>query len=335
LLVATPNIAVDRTVRLPELRPGQVIRPSRAVVTAGGKGLNVGRAWHALQTLARAGGRDERGGERATLVSFRGRADAQLVDRLFAAEPVRFVGVDVPGDARVATIYLEDSGRVTVLNEPGPQLARGDWARYEEVVSAELAAGRHRTLVCAGSLPPGAPDDAYARLVHIGHRSGVRVVVDAARATLAGCLPAGPDVVAPNLAEAEGVLSGLAHEAVDEAGLDVPRRATAAVRALCEMGSRSAAVTAGAAGTAYGDVEGVVWVPTLKVCVVNPIGAGDSFVAGLVYAVEGGSSGLEAASFAVATATASVEQELAGGLDPRRVGEIVAQLSGAVAVVDR
>jgi 1-phosphofructokinase family hexose kinase len=329
LLVATPNIAVDRTVRLPQLRPGQVIRPSRAVVTAGGKGLNVGRAWHAL-TGADPGGR----GERATLVSFRGRSEAELVDRLFAAEPVRFVGVDVPGEARVATIYLEDSGRVTVLNEPGPQLTRGDWARYEQVVAAELAAGRHRTLVCAGSLPPGAPDDAYARLVHIGHRSGVRVVVDAARAALAHCLSAGPDVVTPNLAEAELVLSGLSHEtvdeAVDEAGLDVARRATAAVRALCERGSRSAAVTAGAAGTAYGDIEGVLWVPTLKVCVVNPIGAGDSFVAGLVYAVEGGSSGLDAASFAVATATASVEQELAGGLDPRRVREIFTQLSGAV-----
>jgi 1-phosphofructokinase family hexose kinase len=318
LLVATPNIAVDRTVRLPELRPGQVMRPSRAVVTAGGKGLNVGRALHALA------------GERATLVSFRGRSDGEFVDRLFAAEPVRFVGVDVPGEARVATIYLEQSGRVTVLNEPGPELTTADWEGYEQVIAAELASGRHQTLVCSGSLPPGVPDDAYGRMVHIGHRAGVRVVVDAARAALAGCLPARPDVITPNLAEADGVLNGYVDEAVDEAGLDVPQRAGAAVHALCERGARSAAVTAGAAGTAYGDLEGVVWVPTLRVSVVNPIGAGDSFVAGLVYALEDGSSGVEAVTFAVAAATASVEQELAGGLDPQRVREIVTQLSGAV-----
>jgi 1-phosphofructokinase family hexose kinase len=317
LLVVTPNIAVDRTVRLPQLRPGQVMRTARAVVTAGGKGLNVGRALHSL------------GGERATLVGFRGRTDAELVDRLFAAEPVRFAGVDVPGESRVATIYLEHSGRVTVLNEPGPEVSTADWDRYEQAVAAELATGRHRTLVCSGSLPPGAPDDAYRRLVHIGHRAGVRVVVDAARAALGACLSAAPDVVTPNLAEADGVLRGHPEEAVDEAGPDVPRRAGAAVRALCARGARSAAVTAGAAGTAYGDVDGAVWVPTLSVAVVNPIGAGDSFVAGLVYALEGGTSGMDAVTFAVATATASVEQELAGGLDPRRVREIVSQLDGA------
>lgn len=325
LLIATPNIAVDRTVRLPELRPGQVMRPSRAVVTAGGKGLNVGRAWQAL-----GAGPPTRSGDPATLVSFRGTADAEFVDRLFAVEPVRFVGVDVPGEARVATIYLEQSGRVTVLNEPGPELAAGDWARYEEVVAAELASGRHRTLVCSGSLPPGAPDDAYARLVHIGHQAGARVVVDAARAALAAALAAAPDAVTPNLAEADGVLNGHTDETVDEAGLDVPRRAGAAAEALCGRGARSAAVTAGAAGAAYCDASGVTWVPTVKVDVVNPIGAGDSFVAGLVCAYEGGASGVDAVTFALATATASVEQELAGGVDPRRVREIVGQLGGMV-----
>jgi 1-phosphofructokinase family hexose kinase len=318
LLIATPNTAVDRTVRLPELRPGQVMRPSRAVVTAGGKGLNVGRAWHALAAAP------------ATLVSFRGTADAEIVDRLFAVEPVRFLGVDVPGEARVATIYLEQSGRVTVLNEPGPELTLGDWARYEGVIAAELAGGLHQTLVCSGSLPPGAPDDAYARLVHIGHRAGVRVVVDAARAALAATLAVGPDAVTPNLAEADGVLNGHTDEAVDEAGLDVPHRASAAAEALCARGARSAVVTAGAAGAAYCDTGGVAWLPTVKVDVVNPIGAGDSFVAGLVRAGEGGASGVDAVTFALATATASVEQELAGGVDPRRVREIVGQLGGMV-----
>lgn len=313
MLIATPNTTVDRTIRLPELRPGEVLRPGRASVTAGGKGLNVGRAAAAL-------------GRRATLVGLRPEVDGALLDRLFGVEPLDLVGVDVAGETRVSTIYLEDSGRVTVLNEPGPQLAPEDWHRYESAVAAELAAGRHESLVCSGSLPPGAPDDAYGRLVAVGHRAGVRVIVDAGRTALAAALSAGPDVVTPNLAEAAGVLAGQTAETVSEDGPDVAQRACDAVIALCDRGARAAAVTAGAAGTAFGDAREVVWVPTVPVVVANPIGAGDSFVAGLVHALEEGRDGRDAVVFAVAVATASVEQELAGGVDPARARRIEAEV---------
>jgi len=315
VLIATPNLTVDRTVRLPELRPGSVLRPERAVVTGGGKGVNVARAAAAF-------------GCRSTLVGFVAAVDAPVLERLFAVEPLELAGVPVPGEARIATIYLEHSGRVTVLNEPGPQISADDWDRYEGRIAAELATGRHQTLVCSGSLPPGVPDDGYGRLVAIGHAAGVRVVVDAARGALAGTLAAGPDLVTPNLAEADGVLSGQEHEPVDETGPGTARLACAAVRALCQRGARSAAVTAGAAGTAFGDAAGVHWVPTVAVRVVNPIGAGDSFVGGLVHALESGRTPLDSVTFAVATATASVEQELAGGIDPDRARWIAGQLAG-------
>lgn len=315
MLIATPNLTVDRTLRLPELRPGTVMRPRHALVTAGGKGVNVGRVAAAF-------------GRRATLVGFVADVDAPSLHRLFAREPLDLAGVPVPGEARVATIYLEDSGRVTVLNEPGPHIGAADWRRYEQRIAAELASGRYETLICSGSLPPGAPDDGYGRLVSIGHEAGVRVVVDAARGALAGALAARPDIVTPNLAEADGVLSGHEHEPVDETGPQTARHACGAVRALCARGARAAAVTAGAAGTAFGDARGVHWIPTVPVRVVNPIGAGDSFVGGLVQALEGGATPLDAVTFAVATATASVEQELAGGVDAARARAIAAQLAG-------
>jgi 1-phosphofructokinase family hexose kinase len=317
VLIATPNITVDRTVRLHELRPGSVLRPSRAVVTAGGKGVNVARVAAAF-------------GRRARLVGFQPEADAAQLARLFGAEPLDFTGVPVPGEVRVATIYLEDSGRVTVLNEPGPAVTAEAWRRYERAVAEGLAGGGHETLVCSGSLPPGAPDDGYGRLVELAHRAGVRVVVDAARAALAGALGAGPDVATPNLAEAEGVLAGHLDEPVDESGPDVTARACAAVRELCRRGAGSAAVTAGAAGAAFGDAGECFWVPAMAVPVVNPIGAGDSFVAGLVEALESGGTGLDAVVFATATATASVEQELSGGVDPRRARQLAGAVRGLI-----
>lgn len=317
MLIATPNLTVDRTVRLSRLEPGRVMRPEQAVVTAGGKGLNVARVLAAL-------------GSQAELLGVLPREDAEMMVRLFAREPVTLHTVDVSGAARVATILIEDSGRVTVLNEPGPVVDEKAWGSYENRVRETLATGLHRTLVCSGSLPPGAPEDAYGRLCAIAHEAGVRTVVDAARSALAGVLPYRPDVVTPNLAEAEGVLLGSSAEAVDEVSADVRERAFDAVRALCRAGARTAVVTAGAAGAAYGDAASVVWLPTVRVKVVNPIGAGDSFVGGLVHALEAGRDPLEAVANGVATATASCEQELAGGVEPVRARELLAVVLEAV-----
>jgi 1-phosphofructokinase family hexose kinase len=321
LLVATPNLTADRTIRLPELLPGAVLRPEAAVVTAGGKGLNVARVLASLGTPAE-------------LVGFMPADDIDVMTRLFSLEPVTLHPIATPGRARVATILIEDSRRVTVLNEPGPVISAAAWREYEDHVASTLTGGAHRTLVCSGSLPPGAPDDAYGRLCQIAHSVGVYSVVDAARGALAAALAARPDIVTPNLAEAEGILAGREVEAVDDARADVAARALDAVRALCTAGARTAVVTAGSAGAAYGDAATVVWLPAVAVEVVSPIGAGDSFVGGFVHAMESGCNPLECVAAGLATATASCEQELAGGVDPRRAQQLLAQVLEQLAVAE-
>ena len=83
-----------------------------------------------------------------------------------------------PGEIRSTAIVIEADGRTTVLNEPGPTVdAEATWEALERRV-AELAADAG-VLVCSGSLPPGAPPDAYARLCRLAAGAGARTVVDA------------------------------------------------------------------------------------------------------------------------------------------------------------
>jgi fructose-1-phosphate kinase PfkB-like protein len=192
VLIAGPNLTIDRTSALPELRPGEVLRFDRVVVTPGGKGLNVARTARSL-------------GVRALLVGFvpgeTGRAAAALIGR----EGVDLRGVPCAGEIRSTAIVMERGGRVTVMNEPGPPVAPADWDAFEAAVAAALPA--HRVLVCSGSVPPGSPDDAYGRLAALARRAGRPSIVDGAGTTLAAALDAAPDVVCPNLAEAEAVLA--------------------------------------------------------------------------------------------------------------------------------
>jgi fructose-1-phosphate kinase PfkB-like protein len=132
-----------------------------------------------------------------------------------------------------------------------------------------------------------------------------------------------PDLVMPNLDEAEALLVGPGSERVDVDRSTARRRAEEAAAALVRRGARAAAVTAGAAGLAFADEDRARWVPAPRVEVVNPIGAGDAALAGLAGALERRSSMSDAALAAVASGSASVEAELAGALDSARARELL------------
>ena len=330
MLVATPNLCFDRTLRLTLLAPGAVHRSGQAEVTAGGKGVNVARVLRSH-------------GYRPVVAGLVPTVDGEQLCRLLQQEGADLVGVAVVGRTRAATVLVEDAGRVTVVNEPGPQLDAATWDAYRAAVAAALA--HHDVLVCTGSLPPGAPADAYGQLTALAHEHGAVAIVDAAREALAGALTAGPDLVSPNLAEAEAVLAGRHQgpETVDEDAADLVDRALAAARALVAAGARRAVVTLGGAGAVMVTGDGVdghgtgtrtgsghgLLLRAPRVEVVSPVGAGDSFVGGLVVGLVRGETWPDAVRRGIATATASVEQLLAGGVDVARAEELLTQVTTA------
>jgi 1-phosphofructokinase family hexose kinase len=308
MLIATPNPCLDITVRLAALVPGTVSRATATVTMAGGKGVNVARAARAL------------GEPDVRVAALLPVGDGSRFAELLAGEGTELATVPVPGVTRVATILLEDSGRVTVVNGRGAEIAASAWAGFRELVSAGLRTGE--VLVCSGSLPPGVPVEAYGELTRIAHAAGCRVIVDGAPTVLAAALAAGPDVVSPNLAEAEGLLHGRTDEQVDEVGDDIPERAIAAARELHAAGAALAVVTAGGAGAGFADRSGGGWIASPRITVVNPIGAGDAFAGAAARALARGVAGTDVVRWGMAAASASCERELAGDLLASRAAEL-------------
>ena len=311
MLIVNPNFAIDRTIPLDLMVPGSVHRTGPAVATLGGKGVNVARV---ARALGRAG----------LLVGFLPSERASELAKIAAGEGAELAGVPVAGAVRVASIFIDQSGRVTVFNEPGPTVDEGDWTRLLGEVERQVPG--HLTVVCSGSLPPGSPVDGYARVVAGARRAGVRSVVDSTGEVLASALTAHPDVVSPNLAEAETLVFGPAIEGVEPLGEMVVVRAIEAARGLVARGARCAVVSAGSHGAAFGDRSETMFCPAPRVAVVNPIGAGDSLVGGLIHALEDGQGFKDAVRFAVAVASASCEQPVAGAVDFSRVRELAATL---------
>lgn len=305
MLVVSPNLCFDRTLRVEHFAAGSIARPYDVVEAPGGKGVNVCRAVGDL-------------GGSAELLGLMSRDDEARFGALSRAESLRLHTVTVAGRLRTATIILEDSGRASVLNEPGPEV---DVAVADELCErAEALLPGASVLVCSGSLPPGMPTDIYGRLAVLARAHEARSVVDGARAALADTLPSEPDLVAPNLHEAEGLVMGRFDEAShDDAPLEeVRERAFATADALRERGARRALVTAGAHGAAYVGDDDRVWTPAPLVQVRNPIGAGDALVGGLASALVDGRSWVDAVRWGVAVASAAVQHPTAGHLEPER-----------------
>lgn len=309
MLIVNPNFTIDRTIPLDEMVPGSVHRTGPATASLGGKGVNVAR-------VARAFGRP------GILVGFMPSTSAPELAMLADAEGAELAGVPVTGVVRAASIFLERSGRVTVFNEPGPTVDEGDWNRLLAEVERR-AAGQH-TVVCSGSLPPGSPVDGYARVVAAARKAGLRSVIDSTGEVLASALAAHPDLVSPNLAEAETLVFGPAIEGVEPEGDLVVQRAIEAAEGLVTRGARGAIVSAGSHGAALADADGALFCAAAEVSVVSPIGAGDSLVGGLVLALEERQPFRDAVRFALAVASASCEQPVAGAVDPFRARALAA-----------
>jgi 1-phosphofructokinase family hexose kinase len=311
VIVLGANLTMDRTLRLDRLVPGNVMRPRTAVVTAGGKSVNVCRASRAF-------------GIRPKLIANLPGRTGELAGDLLDGEGHDVVRVATAGEIRTATVILEDDRRITVLNEPGPPLSRAD--RDVLLTAFEKHAPGHVVAAASGSLPPG-PDaaDLYAEVTRRAHALGLMLVLDAARGDLAAALPAGPDVVTPNLAEALAVLSGApVGEAVEPDLPDLRASALDAADRLCAAGAGTALVTVGRHGVAASGAAGRFWVDSPRVPEVNAIGAGDAFAAGLACALEQGLDLAAATRRAVATGAASVATDLAGAVDPVLLARLLA-----------
>lgn len=279
ILTVTPNPSLDRTVELPALVRGEVLRATSARVDPGGKGVNVSRVLAAaeLATLA--------------VLPSGGPVGARLAD-LLAPQGVPVVAVPVRGTTRSNTTLVEPDGTTTKVNEPGPELSAAEAAALEAQV-AELA-GRAEWVVTTGSLPAGLPADFHARIVRAAHAAGARVAVDSSGAPLAAAVAAGPDLLKPNLEE----LAELSGSALDSLGAVL-----AAAQALRERGVGAVLVSLGARGALLVDRTGAHHASTPPVPVRSTVGAGDSTLAGFLAA---GGSGIKALITAVAYGAAAV-----------------------------
>ena len=306
ILTVTLNAAIDRTVAVPNFRLGQRHRAVESRTVAGGKGVNVARALRLLGRPVIATGLA--GGATGT----------RILERLIE-ESILNDFTRIAGESRTNLAVIDPtSGEQTEINERGPEVTAEEIDRF----AAKLLYLAQGASVCviAGSVPPGADADVYARLVAELRQLGVLTVLDTDAEPMRAGLRAEPAVVAPNVTEAEEVVG---HEFGDPGDLAL------GLTGLLEMGATEAVITSETGCVAITGGTGdrrryEVWIEPLDA--VATVGSGDCFLAGYVAARYEGASERDCLAFGVACGAESTQHFGAGSLDRNAVERLVSRV---------
>jgi 1-phosphofructokinase len=262
ILTVTPNPSVDRALDVQDLEVGEVNRALRAHLDAGGKGINISRAFvlHGIDTVAvfPAGGPDG-----ALLTS-------ELTTRQVTVEPV-----PIEGTIRSNITLVDAAGETTKINAPGPTLSGDEREALLAAVDTHLA-GDVSWVVGAGSLPAGVGADFYVQVADRATAKGVRFALDTSGEPFAAAAAAGGmSLIKPNEEEL-GDLLGRELTTVGEV-VDGARE----VMAGGTHGVIDAAlVSLGAAGALLVTPDHTWWAAGPPLVPLSTVGAGDTTLAG-------------------------------------------------------
>ena len=300
VLTLTVNPALDISTSTPQVVAEHKLRCSTSRLAPGGGGVNVSRVVHRL-------------GGRTLAVFTAGGPIGEAYRRLVEAEQVPSMVVPIRGSTRESfTVDDIADGKQYRFVLDGPELSEDEWRQCLDYVSEAVSPGGY--VVASGSLPPGVPDDFYARVVVLAREGGARCVVDSTGPGLAAALAEGTFLVAPSLRELQAHVGA---ELDDEES-----RFAAAAELVAAGAAEYVALTLGADGALIASREGGYRLPAPAVEAVSSVGAGDSFLAGFVLRMAQGRSVEDAFRTAVAAGSAAVTtpaSELCGRADVERL----------------
>jgi 1-phosphofructokinase family hexose kinase len=306
IITVTLNAALDKTLEVPNFKPGRRHRTVDQTTMPGGKGVNVARALKSL-------------GQPVIATGLAGGATGTRIVDALTEDSILNSFVRIHEESRTNTSVLDPTnGQHTEINERGPSVSLQELELFRDKL-LYLAQGASMC-VFAGSLPRGIDAGVYAELIRDVRKLGVLTVIDAEGDPLRLAMRAEPDVVTPNELEAEELV-GHEFNGVDD-------RAQA-VFEMTRLGAGEAIMTVPDGCYAWLLEDGTPALHRVRVEeqeARSSIGSGDAFLAGYVAARYVGQPPVDCLRFAVACGAESTQHFGAGILDPGRVERLLGEV---------
>jgi 6-phosphofructokinase 2 len=285
IITLTVNPALDKSTKFEGLVPEQKIHCQTPYYDAGGGGINVSKA------ISRLGGE-------SLCIFTSGGSSGSLLERLLQQEKIEISTISVQNWTRENLIALDiHTNSQYRFGFPGGALSAAEKDKILETVKKFMP----KYFVASGSLTEGLSSDFYQQLAIQAKISGSKFIVDTSGDALQKVLETGVYLVKPNVGEL-AKLVGVERIETDQVD--------SVARTLIEnRKAEIVVVSLGSQGAVLVSKTETHFVPAPNVTKKSTVGAGDSMVGGMVWALSQNKSMKEVIQWGVACGSAATMNE--------------------------
>jgi 6-phosphofructokinase 2 len=298
IITITVNPALDKSTHFKGLVAEQKIRCSAPRFDAGGGGINVSKA------ISRLGGN-------SLAVFTSGGPLGKMLEELIAKESIAFQAIPIQTWTRESFVAVDENTN----SQYRFGFTGGEITDEEEKAFLNAIANlKSKFVVASGSLNEGLSSDFYQKIAQIAKQSGAKLIVDTSGEALEKVLETGAYLIKPNVGELAKLIGveRLEMEEVNEA----------AKKIIAKGGAEIVVVSLGPQGAVLVTKDNYEYVPAPNVAKKSTVGAGDSMVGGMVWALSQNKSLKEVIRWGVACGSAATMNEgtqLFKGSDAQRL----------------
>ena len=283
IFTITMNPAVDKTARSASIVPGGLNRLGEITLDAGGKGINVSKMINAL-------------GGTSVATGFLGGSSGSDILGVLNKLGIKTDFVNIESPTRINLKVLSDDFGITEFNEPGPAVTSCEMDLLFEKLLGFAKPGS--IFAFSGSLPQGVSPGIYQQLIETVKNKGASVFLDADGEAFRSALLSKPDYIKPNKYELTQYFNVDGDCSLGEAAYFCKR--------LIEQGVKMVTLSMGSEGAMFVTESECLYAPAVKVKALSTVGAGDSMVGAILYALTMGLDLKETAALAMAASAGAV-----------------------------
>ncbi len=300
IVTLTVNPALDKSAHFKGLVAEQKIRCDEPRFDAGGGGINVSKAISRLDGTSLA-------------VFTSGGPIGKMLEELVTKESIAFKAVPIQTWTRESFVAVDDNTNSQYrFGFTGGEITD----KEEQAILNAVANLKPKFMVVSGSLSEGLSSDFYQKIAEIVKKSNSKLIVDTSGEALKKVLETGVYLIKPNVGELAKLIGveRLEMEEVNEAAKQI----------IVKGGAEIVVVSLGPQGAVLVTKDNYEFVPAPNVAKKSTVGAGDSMVGGMVWALSQNKSLKDVIRWGVACGSAATMNEgtqLFKGTDAQRLFE--------------